>query len=709
MIFIDSKECSVMFCGHKLAGPFALSLVALGMSAAVVAGPAGSAKSKVKVEENTENYEKIIVYGQKVARSLQETASSVVVLSADDINDNADQATVAEILRGIANFNYAGNTDAPVIRGTDTKGPVSAGNAYLAKPVPGATISLDGRYLTAAELDLGAAGLWDLAGIEVYRGPQTTSQGANSIAGAVVMRTNKPVFSGESAAQVIVGSRDKKRVSFMASDGITEDIAFRIALDQSSRDTFIRYTNPQFTAHDFDLNWKNQQARAKLLWQPTGTDLSALMTYSYSKAKRPNSEMASEPYDQFQNLSLYQDNQQVSHQAGMLELEYEFAKDIQLHHLLQYSDGVFDYYFAAPYQGLAKRDNENMSSDLRLEINKAAADFSGVAGLFYWKDQTRNWLHNTFGTADADLGHTSAAPYAELNWRLLPDWTLSTGLRYQRDDISHAGTASYVPGVFHQYQHRFHAVLPKLALSYGVTEHTTVGALVNKGYIPGGTGINFRAGQYYSFAKESAWNYELFSRTELPRQMTLSSNLFYTRFRDSQRSVTDYLNGRPFGSVIINADQAQSYGLELGLDYRSSPRLRWSASLGLLETEITRFDDYRGQVFVGKEFSKAPGFMASAGLDYAVTDSWSLSLDHRISDGYFSTDINEPELRVATYSSTDLRSSYQLSSQLSAFVYIRNLSDKTAALRKVADRSTGGFNAYMLEPREAGIGLKANF
>ncbi len=662
-------------------------------------------------EAENKGVEKVIIYGQKLERTLKETANSVRLITADDIKKNADQATISEILRGTANITFASNTDAPIIRGTDTKGPVSNGNAYLSKPVPSATISVDGRYLTSSELGLGAAGLWDVTSVEVFRGPQTTSQGANSIAGAVVIKTNTPTFTPEFALQSLVGSRNKVRISALASGPLSDDFAARIAVDYSSRDTFVTYTNPEFTAHDFDLDFKNKDLRAKLLWQPSAFDgLSSMLTYAYNEVKRPRNEIVTAPYGNLENSSLYQDNQVSSSNVGLWDLEYEFDNGITLSNQAQYSEGDYDYNFAEPYAGIAIRTNKNLSDELTLNIKDEQNKYQAVAGLFYWKDKTNNILNNTFGQADADLEHESIAAYGELAWHFTAKWELTTGLRYQKDTISHEGMATYVPDQYYVYEKTFDTLLPKLSLTYKINDTINVGALVNKGYIPGGTGLNFRAGEYYTFDEEYAWNYEIFTRAELfNKKLTIDANVFYTQFKDSQRAVTDYLDGRPFGTIIVNADEASSYGVELNAMYAPSESVSLYGGIGLLETEISKFEDFRGESFVGNEFSKAPGYMFNLGTNYKITDELLLDINMRYSDSYYSSDTNEPELRVSGYTVLNMNASYQFSEMTEGFIYARNALDKHAPLAKFSDRSTQSESAYLLEPRELGIGVRMNF
>ncbi|MEP1444965.1 MAG: TonB-dependent receptor [Paraglaciecola sp.] len=688
--------------------------IALGLSAisGLAIADSGTVNDKqYKEKEAGESIESIVVYGQKIERTMKDTASSLSVIGEEQLRKNSDQSTISEIINGIPNIIYAGSTDAPIIRGTDTKGPVTAGNAYLAKPVPGATISVDGKYLSPAELNLGAAGIWDVSSIEVYRGPQTTSQGANSIAGAIVINTHNPTSTPELAVQALYGSRNKKRLSFMASGALSDDFSARVSADYSSRDTYVDYVNSEFTAHDFDFGFMNKNLRAKLLWEPEQySNFSAMFTYSMTEAERPSNEVVSEPYDDLENHSVYQDNQTVNNDVGILDLEYLFDNGVKLHNKLQYSEGDYDFFFAAPYQGIAERNNNNLSNELRLNVGDQYSIFSGVVGIFYSQDKSNNKLNNTLGNADADIQHDSFAPFGEIIWRFSSQWQLTGALRYQVDNISHEGMNSYVPDVFQQYDEEFTALLPKATLSHDVSENVVVGAMIGKGYIPGGTGVNFRGGEYYTFDAEYAWNYEVFARINLlEKRLIINSNIFYTSLSDSQRSVTDYLDGRAFGSVIINADEAKSYGLELDFNFKVTDNFGLNGGLGLLETEVSEFNDYRGEQFVGTEFSKAPGYMFNIGFDYAITDKFKMNAGARHTDGYFSSDTNEVNLRVDSYTTVNLNSSYQINQHIEAFAYVRNLLDDRAPLAKMSDRGTGGVNAYLLEPREIGLGVRAKF
>ncbi|RUA22713.1 TonB-dependent receptor [Billgrantia gudaonensis] len=96
----------------------------------------------------------------------------------------------------------------------------------------------------------------------------------------------------------------------------------------------------------------------------------------------------------------------------------------------------------------------------------------------------------------------------------------------------------------------------------------------------------------------------------LDDRLIVSGNLFYSDYKDSQRQLPDYLNGRQFGSVAVNTEQAKAYGLELSANYQVQERLKINAGIGLLETKIE--DPALAATYEGNEFG-APGYMFNLG------------------------------------------------------------------------------------------------
>ena len=165
-------------------------------------------------EEETATLDVVVVSGEKVRRELKDTASSVSVKSGKDIEkEESGNASVHEVLHDVPNVVYTDTVGAPIIRGQDTQGPNNGQNVFWGGTVPRATINLDGHYLNYNEMFFGATSVWDVESIEVFRGPQTTSQGANAIAGAIIVNTKDPSFKPEAAYQLEAGNYNSRRAS----------------------------------------------------------------------------------------------------------------------------------------------------------------------------------------------------------------------------------------------------------------------------------------------------------------------------------------------------------------------------------------------------------------------------------------------------------------------------------------------------------------
>lgn len=69
------------------------------------------------------------------------------------------------------------------------------------------------------------------------------------------MQINDPTFEPEGRALLEYGSNNRRRAAIGYSGPITEELAARLALDYSARDTFIDYVNPDFAKGDSDQDF----------------------------------------------------------------------------------------------------------------------------------------------------------------------------------------------------------------------------------------------------------------------------------------------------------------------------------------------------------------------------------------------------------------------------------------------------------------------
>ncbi|WP_025129734.1 TonB-dependent receptor [Pseudomonas sp. PH1b] len=649
-----------------------------------------------------------VVTGEKLERGMKNTASSVSIISDKDIDQNkTGDASVSEVINGIPNVIYTDSVGAPIIRGQDTQGPNNGQNVFWGGTVPRATINLDGHYLNYNEMFFGATSVWDVDSIEVFRGPQTTSQGANAIAGAIIVNTKNPTFTPEAAYQAEIGSYQTRRSSVAVSGPLAEDFAGRLAVDYSSRDTFIDYDNPRFQGSGTDQDFRNLNARAKLLWLPTDIPgLESQFTFSHTDSNRPSQEAASAPYHKLDHRTTTMPSWEQDTNTSILDVSYDLGNGLKLFNQAQYSLSSVQRVTGAAGEGDARIHQKNGSNESRLTFGSQQDVLSGMGGVYVARTRTDETL-NLMGRSAFDDTKTNLGIFGELNYRLSDLWTLSTGLRYQEDRVERTGNSVLAPRALN-YDKTFSALLPKVSLAYAATPQWTVGGLVSRGYNPGGVSLNLSTRQWAYFKEESIWNYELFSRASLlDDRLLINTNLFYMDFKDAQYNIPVVISPGVAQSYTINAEKAHAYGLELDFDYRLLDNLRLKASAGTLRTRIDKISSNAG--YAHNEFARSPGYTLSFGPSWDITERLNLNAQVRYLDGYYSDVANTSSYSVKPYTLTDARMSYRFSEQVQLYGYVKNVFDDRSPTYMQQNRGIGGIEASMTQPRTLGIGVKGSF
>ncbi len=244
---------------------------------------------------DAETAEEIVVTGERVPRSLRETPSSVAVVDEAAMEANGANR-VDQVLALIPNVQLGNGSQGPAIRGMDTTGPLYALPAFLGGNRPRMTLVVDGRPVSYNEFVFGTFPVWDAERIEVFRSPQTTTQGQNSIAGAIFVNTNEPALSPEYGARAIVGSLKMRQVSALMSGPLAGDtLAFRVAGDfryartSSKIEDVIRGGDPSHDVYGL--------LRAKLLFKPSARTRMVL-TYVHSQSQMPQTIGVDAPFEE---------------------------------------------------------------------------------------------------------------------------------------------------------------------------------------------------------------------------------------------------------------------------------------------------------------------------------------------------------------------------------------------------------------------------
>lgn len=641
----------------------------------------------------------ITVAGERVERSLMDTASSVAVFDAKTIENRPDLGGTNTLTESVANMvtvepgNYA-----PTIRGVDGTGPAAGANAFFAGVRPRLTLQIDGRPASSNELIFGDASLWDVEQVEVFRGAQSTVQGRNSIAGAIVVKTKDPTYVGEGSARVIVGNHDTRQVSAMISGPIVENqVAIRLAADRWTSQSELPFLG--YTGEDDPGSYESTNLRAKLLIEPKKIDgLRVLFTLNHTDFKGPQGEYVYAPFENGVPQNAYVATFNPRSTAGILEASWEIDENLTLENVFSLTD-IQAIRHSTPGTGNLTINGREGVLEPRVRFSAFDHRLKGFGGYYGLRAHQHEHIDLFGGNDFADKTATDAL-FGEATLSLTDDVDLTAGARYEREDRRRfGGSGNYVI----EFDETYNTFLPKLGLAWRPDDQWTLGAVVSRGYNGGGAGLTWAAPFVnYSYEPEYVWNYEAYARAELMGgRLRMTGNVFYADYEDLQLPYQLAANS----TIISNAKRAAVYGTEIGARWLATPELELFGDIGLLKTEIL---DYPGSSYEGNELPHAPALTASFGANYRPFEGVEIGIDARYSDAYYSEVTNSARGKTDPYWVANAHAGYDFGTA-KVFAYARNLFDTETPLDIGLGRTVSTDYATMLRPLTVGMGVQMNF
>lgn len=650
----------------------------------------------------------IVVTGERTERTLQETASSVTVTTQDDLDAFAGPDTLERIFNQTANVTTSGNgNQGPTIRGSNTSGVLTSLESFFGGSQPRTTIQVDGRQLTFNEFVYSGESAWDIERVEIFRGPQTTTQGRNAIAGAIFIETAKPNHEEfEGRVRAIVGNFDTYQGSAVISGPIGDgQLAFRLSADYREQDSFVR---PLGVTEDIGTSLRDIETlnlRGKLSIKPEGApDFDALITVTHADTSRPQTESVDAPFEALDRFNPGFSVFQTNSDAVIAALNYRFSDMFVLSNTTSYSD-VSVQRLAPSGTGNADIQSDELTNELLARFGNDDSAISGLAGLYISRFESEETLDlSGFGIGIGDFSdeRDSIGIFAEANIALTPALQASIGGRWQRDSQNRqGGFAGVIPIDFDE---SFDAFLPKFELAYDITDDVRIGLIAERGFNAGGFTFNFDTFSAETFEQETLWNYEAFFRTQLlDNRLTINGNIFYSDIDDLQIATLVELGPDFFANVFSNAPKARSIGAELEARFAVNDPLSLQTGIGVTDTKF-QSNSNAGALIDGNEFQRTPGLTAVGGLVWEPATGFALSGFGRYSDGYFSDDANLAVNGVDSYFVADFQASYEIEG-LRLFLDLTNAFD---AFYEVSVFDSGGL-ANVGEPRKVSVGLEFAF
>lgn len=664
----------------------------------------------------------LVVGGELIEREVQDSQTSVVVITGEDLESRSDPnlETVYERTPGINNTSVG----TIAIRGVQQQG--LAGNGSNGTTV---SVTVDGAAVTNFDIlsERGINSTWDLEQVEVLRGPQSTQTGRNALAGAVNVRSRDPFFGNEFKLRGDVGTFNTLGGSLAYNVASEENaLAFRFSADFQRTDGAIENT---ITGDDDVGRSETRNYRLGVLWEPTD-QFSAILKYTrnedyigattFAESAFPDKRINNSSADNFTEADTDALNLRLAY-AVTNQSAVEFESTLMQTDLTQSLGGSA----ISPVDvGFFVRDREFRSQQYELRYRFESERLSGVVGLFYLDYKLDSASDGVFPASlligpaappgatvtfvsTTDTTVRNSAVFGEVEYKLRPNLRAIAGLRYDYEKFTGASSSETIssipipfpPGTSATLEGSYDAFLPKLGLVYDLDEYRSIGFTIQRGYRAGGA-LNVPVFGVVAFDPEFTTNYELAYRSQsVDGRMTFNANVFYTRWTDQQ--VTR--GSTPADLRTVNAGESEYYGGEI--EFAWSPTVNWDlyAGAAYVQTKFLDFVDGAAD-FSGNEFPNAPALMASLGATYSFNNGAFVSGDVSYTGSSFANNANT--IKLDDRFLVNARIGYQ-GDNWEAFLYARNLFDESYvtsfAQTPFGNQITAG------DPRTVGVILQATF
>ena len=477
--------------------------------------------------------------------------------------------------------------------------------------------------------------MFDVASVEVLRGPQGTLFGRNVTGGAVLINHKKPGDELEASAKVAVETGDIGGINtyYMGAVGgpITDGLGGRIVLYYNDDEG--QFEN-DFTGDDHG-EIEQQMVRGTLVWEPSDTT-ELVVRYEYSdidgdgpaaQSHTNGSGVPGTPVnndrDEF-DFSIDETGFQKN-ETNFFTAEFNWDVgfgDGTITNIFGYRDsegsslGDIDAQPVWLFHAPAWLETEQISNELR--YNGVFADSVNVtAGVFYFENdldyhERRNLLGAlTGGVAPAlqlDGGGTqetkSYTVFTQVDYDITDMLTLTAGVNYSYEEKdaeiaslidNQNSPCNIVEGPACPYDFvdddDWSNVAPKLGATYNLNDDSRVYASWTRGFRSGGYNLrNTSATENPEvFDEEEVNNFEIGYKSthEWGR---LNAAIFYNEIDDMQRELNLPNEGAGVVQLIKNTADATIMGIEVDGTFRVTDNIVVLASVGYIDAE---YDEVR--------------------------------------------------------------------------------------------------------------------
>lgn len=688
------------------------SLLAMPVMAQAAGGDPGQAVSNLEKEA----METIIVTARQTKEDFSEIPFTINVMEENFLKKRG-LLNIKDAIRSVPGVDL-NDTGGPSQNGIRIRG---VGSLYLAnRDDTSVSIAIDGIPTATDHLFMS---IFDVAQLEVLKGPQGSVYGRNSEAGAINITTNRPTENFEARFHGRYGEDSNYLAEGVVSGPLAEGFKGRLAVQKTGADHWVDNLNTGKPLTDMS----KLASRGQLLWDTT--DTSVMLTAEYHQAKGGVGIQMLRPYRDQPVMSVaperFKGNEKnVKRLALNIEHEFEFAKltlvtahtDYDISNEVSF-DAILNqalFGFNGESSQNQKVDDTTVSQDIRLSSLQDASVFWTV-GANYWKSEHdyQAITPGRPGSSTTEVESVNYGIYGEVTLPLSERLKLTLGARFSQDDKDFTGI--YDLGEFTITDLRSlddNYTTGRVALSYELSEATNIYIVNSYGYKAGGfneyavqpvDSVPFKAAEVKSYEAG-------FKSVNTEYNYRLNGAVFYN---DVENDHVLGFNPTNFASNVLNAD-TESFGAELEVRWLPVEELTLSAAVSYVDTEITTDVSgvYGGDVKAGNDTPDTPKWSGNLGIDWSYPLSSNLlgsstAFDASLSYRYQGERAADPQnnFKLGSYSKFDLQFGLSNSSAR-VYLWADNLLDEQYELYGFGFGFPGGETGVPARGRSAGVGVE---
>jgi outer membrane receptor protein involved in Fe transport len=484
--------------------------------------------------------------------------------------------------------------------------------------------------------------LFDVARVEVLRGPQGTLYGRNTTGGAINFVTNKPTSTTTAGIDAEYGRFGTARIEGYVSGPITDTLKIRLSgvTEQGGAFQYNRVTGQSLGKAD------RLFGRGVIEWTPSpGVDVTLNVHGGRDKSENTGLYLFNNfptqaygvgtpgpviPADTDHRATGWGFDPAFSTAAGFgpdpkpqrhdnshgasLDVGVDLGEAVRLTSISAYDKLIRrelnDWDASPSYESDTFWHSRVQVFSQEVRLAPVHADrLNWVVGGYYSWQKLQELFATDFTQSlgfFTDTSYTQRAQsisgFGQAEYKLTDKWTVIGGIRYEheRRTLRDFATDIVIPPAYDQptftdgdRNQSTNKATGKVEVEYHLTPTTLLYTSASKGVKSGGftTYNSPQADQIDSFKPETLYAYEVGFKTELARRLTLNGAGFYYDYHNQQvlGVVVDPQNGAI--GRITNAPRSRIYGGELELAYTPFAGLKLTQSLGYKGGQYVRYTD----------------------------------------------------------------------------------------------------------------------